>query len=117
MATRTPTTLLDWTSLSATATDNQYTVPANRVVVVSKLTFYNGNTTTVRQVTINLVDQAGPTTTVFFKKNIPPLGTWSCPDIVGHVLEYDATNPHKINFAQDTGTDVNVFLSGTVITL
>lgn len=116
MATREPQTLIDWKTLTTTATASSYSVPSGYRTICGRLTFRNSNSTTVRTVTINMINLSG-VSYVFYTKAIAPGKTWTCPDIEGHVLKYDATNPHTVNMAQDTGSDVDVFMSGTEILL
>jgi len=116
MATRTPQTLIDWATLTTTATATSYSVPATADrTICGRLQFYN-SAAVPRTVTINLINLTG-TTKVFYVKKIAAGKTWTCPDIEGTVFTYSASNPHTINMAQDSGTDVNVFMSGTEIAL
>ena len=111
MATRTPKNYAIDTQLSTVATDIVPQVASSVQAVIRKLSFFNSSTTTVRSVTVYVVETAGTadTGTTLAVKAIQPLKTWNVVEIQGETIEAG----QKVQASQDAGTDVNANCSGS----
>ena len=100
--------------LSTSAENIIAAVASNTKEIVRKLSFTNTNTTTVRTVTVYIVETSGTadTGTTLKVKAISPNKTWNCIEAQGETL----TTGMSLQAKQDTGTDVNANCSGTQVT-
>lgn len=110
---RTPRNYAIDTQLSTSATDIVPAVVGNTQANIRKLSFYNSSTTTVRTVTVYVVESGGTADigNTIKVRSINPGKTWNCLEVQGEVLEEGM----KIQAAQDAGTDVNANCSGADI--
>ena len=108
---RSPDNFVINTQLSTTAASLHTPTASGESSIIRKLSFYNSNTTTSREVTVYMVESSGTagTTNTLVKRTIPPLKVWNCVEAQGEVLEFGMS----LQADQDTGADVNVNCSGT----
>lgn len=99
--------------LSSTAESLISAVPTGTKQIIRKLSFRNTGTT-VRAVTVYLVESAGTaaTTNELASKSIVGGAEWNCLLAQGEVLTVGMT----LQAAQDAGTDINSNCSGTTVT-
>lgn len=111
---RTPDNFSLNNQLSTTAEILHTPSASGESAIIRKLSFYNSNTTTARQVTVYIVQTSGSaaTTNTMAVKTIPPLKTWNCLEAQGEVLEFGVS----LQVDVDAGTDVNANMAGTTVT-
>jgi len=109
---RTPSNFSVNNQLSTAAEALNETISSSSQAVIRKLSFYNSNSTTAREVTVNVVEAGGTADdgNTLVVKTIPPLKSWNCLEIQGEVLEVGMT----VQASQDAGADVNSNMSGTL---
>lgn len=108
-----PKNFKNTTQLSSSAGDIVSAVSAGVKAVVKKASFFNSGSST-RLVTVYVIASGGTagTTNILAKKSIPAGKTWICHELISEVLEEGM----KAQAIQDSGTDVNVNVSGINVT-
>lgn len=108
MASRTPVTIFLGT-LTVTASDTDYTVPANSLLTISAATL-NNTTGTARTATVQITPSGGSALPIVSALPVPAAGAapTTLPGLVGQTLGAGA----KIEALADAGAAVNILVSG-----
>ena len=94
----------------------QYTVPASTKCIIDKCTVTNTTAASAATIEINLVvsgDTAGDDNTVISTRAIAPGETYTCPEVVGHVM---AAGGFISTFGAGTASALSIMSSGREIT-
>jgi hypothetical protein len=93
----------------------QYTVTTGQKVIIDKLTVTNIHASSAAALSVNLVasgDSAGANNLLLDAKSLAAGESYTCPEIVGHVL----ASGDFISTLCDTATALTIRASGRVIT-